>query len=304
MAKRAAVLCIGEALWDLLPGGKVPGGAPMNVALRLSAFGTPSRLLTRVGRDEAGHELVAWLQRLGLDTRHVQFDAERPTGYVSVDTRDAHAPRYDIAVPVAWDFIDAAEYLALGDEPAGVVVYGSLGARHPVARDSQFRLLADASLCIFDVNRRPPWDDRDLIECLLRSADWVKLNETELAHIQSWHGLALRPEDAIRWLCEYYQLDTVCATFGAGGALLLREGRLYRQPAFEVEVVDTIGCGDAFLGALLAALLDGSEPASALKRACAAGAIVAAHAGGNPELRDQDIRALLARAVAAAPPSS
>lgn len=303
MTKRAAVLCIGEALWDLLPGGKVPGGAPMNVALRLSAFGIPSRLLSRVGRDEAGYELVAWLQRLGLDTRYVQFDAEWPTGYVSVDTRDAHAPHYDIAAPVAWDFIDAAEYLAQGDEPAGVVVYGSLGARYPVSRDSQFRLLENASLCIFDVNRRPPWDDRDLIERLLRSAHWVKLNGTELAYIQSWHGLAQRPADAVRWLCEHYELNSVCATFGAGGALLLWEERLYRQPAFEVEVVDTIGCGDAFLGALLAALLGGSEPASALKRACAAGAIVAAHPGGNPELREQDILALLAQARVAAPSS-
>ena len=295
MAQQATVLCIGEALWDLLPGGKVPGGAPMNVALRLSAFGTPSRLLTRVGRDDAGRELVSYMNGLGLDTRHVQFDDRHPTGYVSVDTRDAHAPRYDIAAPVAWDFIDAAEYLAHRDEPAGVVVYGSLGARHAVARDSQFRLLADASLCIFDVNRRPPWDERGIIERLLGCADWVKLNETELAHIQSWHALELAPEDAIRWLREYYELGTVCATLGAGGALLLWEKQLYRQPGFEVEVVDTIGCGDAFLGALLAALLGGGEPALALERACAAGAIVAGHAGGNPELREVDIRALLAR---------
>ena len=267
----------------------------MNVALRLSAFGTPSRLLTRVGRDDAGRELVSYMNGLGLDTRHVQFDDRHPTGYVSVDTRDAHAPRYDIAAPVAWDFIDAAEYLAHRDEPAGVVVYGSLGARHAVARDSQFRLLADASLCIFDVNRRPPWDERGDHRTPARLRGLGQAERDRACAHPVRHGLALAPEDAIRWLREYYELGTVCATLGAGGALLLWEKRLYRQPGFEVEVVDTIGCGDAFLGALLAALLGGGEPALALERACAAGAIVAGHAGGNPELREVDIRALLAR---------
>jgi fructokinase len=293
MANRAHVLCIGEALWDLLPTGRVPGGAPMNVALRLAAFGARSRLLTRVGCDDAGRELVSYMEGLGLDTSHIQFDAERPTGYVAVDTRDLHAPRYDIAAPVAWDFIDADEYLAQSDEPVDVVVYGSLAARHSVARDSQFRLLEHARLRIFDVNRRPPFDDRELIERLLAVADWAKVNEDELAHVQRWHGLALDIPDAIRWLAEHYELDVVCVTLGAGGAMLLRNGHLYPQAAFEVEVVDTIGCGDAFLGALLAGLLDGGDPAAALERACAAGAIVARHAGGNPELREDDIRAML-----------
>lgn len=293
MAKGAHVLCIGEALWDVLPGGRVPGGAPMNVALRLGAFGCRSRLLTRVGCDEAGRDLVAYLDGLGLDTRFVQYDSRWPTGYVAVDTSDALAAHFDIAAPVAWDFIDAAEYLAQTDEPVDTVVYGSLAARNPVACASQFRLLEQARLRIFDVNRRPPWDDRELIERLLRKAHWVKLNETELALVQAWHGLALPATDAVRWLVDFYGLDAVCATLGADGAMLLWGGRLYRQSAFEVDVVDTVGCGDAFLGALLAGLLDRGDPAAVLERACAAGAIVARHPGGNPELREDDIRAML-----------
>lgn len=294
MPARREVLCVGEALWDRLPGGAVPGGAPMNVALRLAAFGADARLLTRVGDDAAGRALLAFMQAGGLDTRFVQVDARHPTGYVDVDTSDAAAARYDIAMPVAWDFIDAEAYLELAGGRVDVLVYGTLGARHPVARSSQLRLLRAAALRVFDLNLRPPHVERATIAELLSGADWVKLNETEVRYIAALENAPREPAPFAGWLRERHGLDLVCITLGAGGALLLNEDRLYRQSAFDVPVVDTVGCGDAFLGTLLSDLLGGRAPEVGLERACAAGAVVARHAGGNPELSEARIREILA----------
>lgn len=287
------VLCVGEALWDNLPRGKLPGGAPMNVALRLTALGTPARLLTRIGDDADGRDLQRFMTSQGLDTRYVQTDPMWPTGTVDVDTSFADAPCYDIVAPVAWDYIDADEYLEAGDGLVDVLVCGSLGARNPVSRDSQLRLMAAARLCVFDVNLRAPYDDRTILDNLIWRADWIKLNALELRRIVHERGAPQDVADAARWLRERYSLALVCVTLGPDGALLLWNDIVYRQAAFPVDVVDTIGCGDAFLGTLLSDLLHGRDPKSALERACAAGAIVARYAGGNPQFRDEDIQRML-----------
>ena len=292
MNERPNVVCIGEALWDALPAGRVPGGAPMNVALRLAAFGTRARLLTRVGEDEAGSDLLAFMRSEGLDTRWVQVDPAQPTGHVTVDTADPQAPQFRIAAPVAWDFIDAEEFLAAAGGPVDVLVYGSLAARHPVSRDSQRKLVGVAGLKVFDLNLRPPHDDPVLVEEFLRCADWVKLNAAELQSLAWRHGGPGDVREAAAWLAARYGVGTVCVTLGRDGALLLHDGAWHAAPGYCVQVADTVGCGDAFLGALVAGLLDSDEPGTVLQRACAAGAIVARSAGGNARVTAEAVAEL------------
>ncbi len=288
-----AILCFGEALWDMLPEGRVASGAPMNVALRLAQSGLDVRLLSRVGNDLPGRELFAFMSRHGLSTESVQIDTNQPTGSVEVDTSNPVAPVFDIVLPAAWDFIDADEYFRNSDRAADVLVFGSLAARHGVSRESLFRLLETARLRVFDVNFRPPHDDRSVVEPLLDHADWVKVNETELSLIVGWHGTPGSVESSARELMERYGPDLVCVTLGEAGALLLHDGDCYRQDAFDVEVVDTVGCGDAFLGTLLSQLFLEASPREALARASAAGALVAASAGATPPIDEDDIRRLL-----------
>ena len=292
MNERPNVVCIGEALWDALPAGRVPGGAPMNVALRLCAFGIRARLLTRVGDDEAGRDLLAFMQSEGLDTRWVQVDAAQPTGQVSVDTADPQAPQFHIAAPVAWDFIDAEEFLAAAGGPVDVLVYGSLAARHTVSRESQRRLVGIAGLKVFDVNLRPPHDEPALVEEFLQCADWVKLNGAELQSLAHRYGGPGDARTAAAWLAARYGVGTVCVTLGRDGALLLHDGAWHAAPGYCVEVADTVGCGDAFLGALLAGLLDRDDPDTVLQKACAAGAIVARSAGGNARVTAEAVAEL------------
>jgi fructokinase len=294
VTEQRRILCFGEALWDMLPGGRVASGAPMNVALRLAQSGYDVRMLSRVGSDDPGTELEAFMTANGLPTDFIQRDDRHPTGTVEVDTTDPGAPEFDIVMPVAWDFIDADEYLHKVDSAADVLVFGSLAARHEVSRDSLLRLLPTAELRIFDVNFRPPHDDRRVIELLLRHTNWAKVNETELAAIAGWHGLAGSAEVAARDLVDRYDLSLLCVTLGDEGALLIHDGKTYRQDAFAVDVIDAVGCGDAFLGTLIAGLLAGVAPPETLARAAAVGALVAASAGATPSIDDDDIRRIIA----------
>jgi fructokinase len=291
MNRPRTILCFGEALWDVRKDGRTPGGAPMNVALRLASLGGTVRLATRVGHDEAGDSLLAYLRQAGLDTRAVQRDPRHPTGRVLVDLTNPHEARYTIEQPAAWDFIATDE--ALQAPGAGqVVVYGSLAARSVTSRQTLLGLLDAAPLRVFDVNLRPPHVDRNVIEPLLQQANWVKLNQDELHVIAGWHGWAGNLDALLHRLVDHYRLDCVCVTLGAHGALMLRDGRLHRQAGFGVPVVDTIGCGDSFLASWLLDLMQGSEPGRALRRACALGALVAAEAGANPAVDAARVDAL------------
>jgi fructokinase len=162
-----------------------------------------------------------------------------------------------------------------------VVVFGSLAARTEVSRASLHKLIDVAELPIFDVNLRPPYDDRQVVEDLLGRSRWVKLNEDELALVGKWVDVQGEVPDVLPAIASHYGLDAICVTFGGDGAAAWFEGQVHRQAAFDVDVVDTIGCGDAFLATWIAAMLQGVAAPKALARACAVGAIVAAQAGAN-----------------------
>ena len=288
------VVCFGEVLWDILPTGKQPGGAPFNVAVHLHQLGQPAALISRVGDDELGRELLAFIEAKGLGTAQVQHDHAYPTGVVKANVDDAHEVRYEIVQPVAWDHIQYEADLAALLAQAGVLVYGSLAARQEGSRATLLRLLESSAFKVFDVNLRPPHYAPDVIERLLAQADFVKMNHHELAQMLGWLGADLTEEVALPWLAQRYGLQAVCVTKGAEGALFYTGGQLYRAPALAVQVRDTIGSGDAFLAALLTGWLAGHEPGAALRFACAAGGLVASHQGATPALTPADVRALLA----------
>jgi fructokinase len=76
------VICFGETLWDVLPSGKMLGGAPMNVAYHLNRLGIPTALISRVGQDKWGDELLQFMRKRKIPTEFVQVDSEHSTGEV------------------------------------------------------------------------------------------------------------------------------------------------------------------------------------------------------------------------------
>jgi fructokinase len=289
----APIVCFGETLWDVLPTGRQPGGAPFNVAVHLHQFGQPVQLISRVGQDDLGSELLGFLQSKGVDTALVQRSPTHLTGVVKANLDNSHEVTYKIVEPVAWDYVQYAPELKEAVANAAMLVYGSLAARRPDTRETLYQLLPSARYRVFDVNLRPPHYTRAVVENLLRQADMAKLNEHELAEITEWVGLPADEATALPWLAEHYGLQAVCVTKGGDGATLWVANQLFTHHSFPIEVKDTIGSGDAFLAALLAGWQAKLPPADCLRRACAAGGLVASHQGATPALTPADVDAML-----------
>ena len=286
------IVCFGETLWDVLPSGKQPGGAPFNVAVHLHQLGQPVELISRVGDDDLGAELVGFLHERGLSTEYVQQGQTHLTGVVKANVGDRNEVVYKIVQPVAWDYIQYEERLSKLVADAAMLVFGSLSARTPTTRETLYRLLPQARFRVFDVNMRPPHYTRPVVQYLLEHSDLVKMNHHELAEILEWFGKKADEDSALEWLAARFNLQAVCVTLGADGALLYTNGQLYKSNGYHVEVTDTIGSGDAFLAALLAGWLAGQPPQECLQFACAAGALVATHQGATPVITPADVAKL------------
>ena len=287
------VVCFGEVLWDILPSGAVPGGAPMNVAYHLHKLGKNPALITKTGTDQSGRDLVNIFSGQGVCTNYFQADDTWQTGKVYASPNDDNEVVYDIVMPVAWDFIhwDNAFTHLLAD--AKYLVFGSLAARNKVSRDTLFRLLEIAGNKVLDINLRRPHYNRRLAEQLIRKADFVKMNLAELELIAGWFSRHTSTDDRLKSIGDRFRLSNMVVTMGGDGALLLINGQIARHPGFKVPVVDTVGSGDAFLAGLLSRLLDNAGTEAALEFASALGAFIATQRGACPEYDTGQVKELI-----------
>lgn len=280
------ILCVGEVLWDALPEGLFLGGAPFNVACHLRGAGLPASMVSRIGDDRLGEEVLRRATRYGVGVDLIQVDPTLPTGFVRVAIDEGGNPAYEILAPAAWDAIEPSEPLLRRAREARAIVFGSLAQRDARSRATIARLWESDAMAVFDVNLRPPFDDRDVVDRSLRRADVVKLSELELASVAEWFALRGTPRAQVAALAETFSCDVVCLTRGSEGAALWHDGRWTEHPGFKVEVRDTVGAGDAFLAVLLAGLFAGGSDASLLQHANLIGAYVATQYGAVPA--DQD----------------
>jgi fructokinase len=292
----------GEILWDCLPSGRHAGGAPFNVAAHLAQLGVSVSLLSAVGRDALGNELLEVAQNKGVNVQFVGLARiGLPTGTVIATVDAMGNATYELVQPVAWDEIvvstDAFEAVA----KAGAFIFGSLATRSPYNLDQLDRLLAlKGPLIFFDVNLRPPFADPKRIVELAAFADVIKLNHDEVGQIASWlqTGEATpNPPgnpDAVAEACAILSKATntprICVTMAAAGAALWDRGNLVTAPAPKVVVKDTVGAGDAFMAALMVGLTRGADTQIVLDTACRLGAIVASHDGAIPVLPQEIIQ--------------
>jgi len=287
------ILCVGEILWDALPDGLFLGGAPFNVASHLQALGQEVAFVSRVGDDRLGQEALRRIRARGLGTDLMQIDDTLPSGFVQVDLGSTGEPDYEILDPAAWDAITYTDTLDQHAEHADALVFGSLAQRALTSRQTIQRLCEADLLRVFDVNLRPPFIDRDVVEHSLNSADVVKLNDDELQRMREWFDLAKGPEAAMSELAATFGCHTVCVTWGGEGAGLWAEGHSWHHPGYTVETEDTVGAGDAFLSAFLTGLLAGRSGDLLLDLANRLGAYVATRAGAFPSYEFDDFDALM-----------
>ena len=294
MSTNQSIICFGEMLWDLLPTGKVEGGAPMNVACHAARLGHPTRMISRVGDDELGNSLVRFLSSKNVNVQSVQFDPVIPTGTVEVTLDELGTPSYEIVYPSAWDFIQSRSEEEAYVRGAGAFVYGSLICREMSSCTTLFHYLKLAKLRVFDVNLRTPFYSEEGIRALLLVADIVKMNLEELEIIAGWSNYEGAVERLMEQLFEQFGWSVLVVTLGSGGAYAYTSAGLYYEKGVAVSVVDTIGSGDAFLAGFIHYYLQEKPTGQALRYANALGAFNALFSGGTPVITEGAFEAFCA----------
>jgi fructokinase len=286
------LVCYGEILWDVLPSGALPGGAPMNVAYHLRKLNYPVSLITATGADNYGTALLDLLSQWDIGAEHCYIDPYHPTGMVYAQPKSPHEMVYDIVYPSAWDFILWDDNYASLMQETDYLVFGSLACRNYTSANTLFKLLESAQHKVLDLNIRPPHFSRKTVEQLLHKATLLKLNEGELELVAGWFSTSRDVADSIKVIQDRFRIKTIVVTLGGNGAVLCMDGNYYQHPGYKVQVADTVGSGDAFLAALLSKLIHRSPPQEMLDYACAMGALIATYTGACPDYSMQEITTL------------
>ena len=280
------VLGIGELLWDLFPDGPRLGGAPFNVVANMRRLSHPAAFVTAVGDDELGRSAVAAVGELGVDTTFISVAPDLPTGTVAVTPDPVEGHRFTIGSPAAYASIGDADTLVtrLLDLVPEALVYGTLAQRSPAVRELTHRVATEIRPVnrLYDVNLRDGSWTGDLVLDLLRDATVVKLNGDEAVVLAGLLGSAATGRALATALAARYGIERLCITRGAAGATLLVGGDEHTVEGIHVEVVDTVGAGDAFAAGLLHGLLTDMPPDETLRFANRLGALVASRAGALP----------------------
>lgn len=245
-------LIFGEVLFDHFPdGSRVLGGAPFNVAWHLQAFGLAPQFISRVGNDVEGQEIIELMTAWNMSLDSLQHDNQHPTGSVQVHIEHGE-PHYDIVENSGYDFISADSLSHNATQ--GILYHGSLALRNPVSRAALRVLKAQHQGKIFvDINLRDPWWQKDEFLPLLHDAHWVKFNEHELAEFCDVSDL----NTAAQQFAQQFGLEILFVTCGEQGAIAwdARQQQVFNvKPTANIQVVDTVGAGDAFASVLLLGL--------------------------------------------------
>lgn len=257
MSELFSIVGIGEVLWDLLPTGPRPGGAPANFTFHARSLGARATLVSRIGDDDLGHKLLRRLKDLGMTTECVALDSVHPTGTVSVELENGQ-PRYVIHKDVAWDFLEGNSDAVAAVRGADAVCFGTLAQRNEVSRKSIQQLLEatrPGALRVCDVNLRQNFYTRELIADSLARANVLKLNDAELPVLSELFLLKGDTRQQLAALARQFELRLIALTRGAQGSVLFDGSTWSEHPGTEVKLEDTIGAGDSFTAATVLGFL-------------------------------------------------
>lgn len=276
-------LSIGEVLWDIFPEYKKPGGSPANVAYHLHCLGAESLLLSRIGDDENGEELLNFLNKKGIETKHIQNDDVHPTGIVNVKFMEGE-PSYTIQEPSAWDYISITDELRKEIASLNAICFASLSQRNKVSGNTVQKLLSavsDDCLKVFDLNLRPPFIDKDLILKAIDQSDIIKINEHEFKTLAGWFG----SQNFASELVEKNPSKTVLLTEGENGSSMYISEGFFHEKAHPISGDgDFVGVGDAFLACFTYLKMKNTPAESILLLSNQYAAFVASQKGGMPDI--------------------
>jgi len=289
-----SIVGLGEILWDIFPDGPRFGGAPANFACSAAALGglnIKAAVTSSVGVDQLGRQAIRELQKRDVNTACVA-PQERPTGSVQVTLDDQGKASYEFAADTAWDAIPWTAGMDRLAHNADAVCFGTLGQRTDSSRETIQRFVRatrPGALRIFDINLRPPYYSDEVIRQSLLIANVLKLNDDELPLLATLAEVQGTEAEQLQQLSEQYDLQCAALTRGAQGALLVQGDEVSEHAGAAINVVDTVGAGDAFTAAFALGLL-AKDPLDAInQRACQVAAYVCTQPGATPDLSGLDV---------------
>lgn len=293
------VIAFGELLWDVFPNGEALGGAPANFAYRISSLGHDGRLVTRLGNDDRGRRAAELLRKKGMPLDYVQWDDVKPTGTVPVNIDAAGVPDFTIVRDVAYDYVEATPELLAMARAADCFCFGTLIQRSEVSRRTLYALLdaAAGALKVLDLNLRKDCYTRQIIIESVQRANVLKLNEDEAKLLAAMYGFPESPVDFAQAVIGKLKRHACVVTLGKDGIVAANnKGEVVQRRGHDVEVVDTVGCGDAVTAGFVHCYLAGRGLDYCCDFGNALGALVARTRGGMAAIELQEIEQLAATA--------
>ena len=290
MERKPVVVGLGEVLWDLFPGGRKLGGASANFAWHANQLGATGIVVSSIGDDDLGHEILSALHLMGLDGGFIHRQASYPTVTVNVRVDSGGIPSYTIHERVAWDSIPFSPDLALLAQRADAVCVGSLAQRSAItSRTIQNFLDATPPACwrVFDLNLRQQFYSRETIELTLRKTRLLKLNDEEWPILADMFGLDAEVPGGMKKLMRLFDIEIVALTRGAEGSLIYSATETHTAKAPLVKVIDTVGAGDSFTAAFVMGILKGRPLTRAHAQAAKVASYVCTQQGATPEIPDE-----------------
>ncbi|RLJ31666.1 fructokinase [Chryseobacterium sp. 7] len=284
--KKNKAVCFGEVLWDIFPGEqKRVGGAPFNVAYHLSKMGVEVDMISSIGDDQLGRDLLDKMKNWNIPVDHVQINTEYPTSTVIATVDENNDAHYDIVEGVAWDFIEATPENQEILNTTDALVFGTLAARNGKSRNTLFQLLELSDYNVFDINLREPYYEVGMIKDLLHKTHLAKFNKAEMRMMLDFLGKEYTTEeDGVKFLQDKFDLEEIIISKGSKGALYASGGNFYLYPTIPITVKDTVGSGDSFLAGFLSKKLEkGSTVHEIMTQAVSLGAFITSQEGACPE---------------------
>ena len=284
------IVGLGEILWDMLPSGKALGGAPANFAYHAQELGGSSVVVSCVGNDELGREIISSLENLDMTSELLSVDKVHPTGVVSVTINKEMKPSYHIQEEVAWDYIPDTPLLRQLASKSDAVCFGTVAQRLHLSRmtiQTFLRLMEHDSIRVFDINLRQNFYSYEVIKTSLDMANVLKLNVNELSVVKKILRLKGNEKKILNELSRKYSLRLIALTKGIEGSILYSEGKISKHEGYRVEMGDTVGAGDAFVAALVTGLLRGYELDDLNNKANRVASYICSKHGATPSLTNE-----------------
>ena len=282
------IIGLGEILWDVFPERKILGGAPANFAYHASQLGFNAYAISAIGKDLLGKEILDNLTEKGLN--YLIETTDYPTGTVQVTLNNEGVPQYEICENVAWDNIPFSQRTEELASKCDAVCFGSLAQRNPVSRSTIYRFLEfvpQNAYKIFDINLRQHFYSKEIIHESLLRCNVLKINDDEVIEMAKLFDCKnLSEQEICLHFLKEYNLDIVVETKGAVGSFVLTKDEISYLDTPKVHVADTVGAGDSFTGAFIAALLHGESIRNAHQLAVEISAYVCTQHGAMPQLPD------------------